>query len=221
MSNDPDKNPAPPVRTMIVEDQGMIRGFLERWLSSLSGFVLVASARSGEEALEQVAAARPDVVLVDYQLPGMDGLEFIRSARQVRPQLRALVVSSLVDPLALTRIREAGVEGYLEKDAPPDLLTEAVTAVAAGRVYFSQKFRETMARESKDAEAIGKILSRREQQVLGLVVAGKTSREIAGLMALSVRTVEFHRANLTTKLGTKSPAELAVIARLRGWSRDG
>ncbi|MEZ0389138.1 MAG: response regulator transcription factor, partial [Verrucomicrobium sp.] len=127
--NAPRKLP-PPYRAMIVEDQGMVRVFFERWLAELPGFVVVASARSGEEALAQVATALPDVVLVDFQLPGMDGLEFMKLARQVRPQLRALVVSSLSDALALTRIQESGVEGYVEKDASPDLLAEALAAVA-------------------------------------------------------------------------------------------
>ena len=207
-------------RTMIVEDQGMFRVFLERWLADLPEFTLVASVMSGEEALEQVGGARADVVLVDYQLPGMDGLEFIRSARQVRPQLRALVLSSLVDPLSLTRIHEAGVEGYLEKDASPELLTEAIIAVAGGGSHYSQKFRQTMARERANAESIGKILSRREQQTLDFVTAGKTSREIAPLMGLSVRTVEFHRSNMMTKLGAKNFNELLLIARSPGWSKD-
>lgn len=203
------------IRTMIVEDQGLFRGFLERWLATVPGFTLVASAATGEEALLHVESSRPDVVLVDYQLPGMDGLEFIRSARQIRPQLRALVISSLVNPLALTRILEARVEGYLENDSSPDLLTVAMLAVAAGETYFSEKFHEIMSKERSDAESIGKILSRREQQVMALVIKGKTSREIGLLMGLSARTIEFHRANLMTKLGAKNLAELATIAQLR------
>lgn len=209
-----------PIRTMIVEDQGMVRAFLERWLSSIPRFTLIASAGSGEAALELVEATRPDVVLVDFQLPGMDGLEFIRSARQLRPQLRALVLSSLMDPLVLTRIHEARAEGYLEKDASPEQLTEAIIAVAEGGVYHSRKFRETIAGERANAESIGKILSRREQQVLGLVINGKTSREIALVMGLSSRTVEFHRANLMGKLGAKSFSDLSALAQTRGWMKD-
>lgn len=211
---------APVIRVMIVEDQGMVRAFLERWVQGLAGFMLVASAGSGEIGLEEVAISRPDLVLVDFQLPGMDGLEFIRSARQLRPQLRALVLTSLIDALALTRIHEARVEGYLEKNASPEMLTEAIRAVAQGGVYYSDKFRQTMARERASAEGIGKILSRREQQVLGFVIGGKTSREIGTLMGLSARTVEFHRANLMTKLGAKSFSELATLAKQRGWTRD-
>lgn len=205
------------VRVMIVEDQGMVRAFFERWLAGLPRFVLAGSARSGEEALLHVERERPDILLVDLQLPGMDGLELVRAARQVRPQLRALVVSSLVDPLALTRVREAGVEGFTEKDASPELLVEALNAVADGALYYSPKFHETLAREGGKAEAVGKILSRREQQVLGFVLAKKSNREIADVMGLSVRTVEFHRANLMGKLDATNLAELTAHARLRGW----
>jgi DNA-binding NarL/FixJ family response regulator len=211
--------PHPPLQTrvMIVEDQGLVRTFFERWLAGLPRFLTVGAARSGEEALPLLEASRPDLVMVDLQLPGMDGLEFVRSARQVRPQLRALVVSSLTDPLALTRVRESGVDGYVQKDATPELLAEALDAVASGRHYFSPRFQETLARESAKAEGVGKILSKREQQVLGHVLGGKTNRDIAEFMGLSVRTVEFHRANLMAKLASTNFEELAVQARLRGW----
>ncbi len=215
-------NPSEPVttpyRTLIVEDQGMVRSFLERWLGTLPGFELVASARSGEEALELVESTRPDLALVDYQLPGIDGLEFVHTARQVRPQLRALVLSTLSDPLTLIRIRESNVEGYIEKDATPELLAEALQAIAAGRRHYSAKFHQTMAREGANALSVGKILSRREQQVLTLVLARKTTREIAEHMGLSPRTVEFHRANLMSKLDAKSLADLEITARLRSWT---
>lgn len=204
-------------RVMIVEDQGLVRAFFERWLAGLPQFLLAGSGRSGEEALPLLEKERPDVAIVDLQLPGMDGLEFVRVARQVRPQLRALVVSSLMDPLALTRVREAEVEGYVEKDATPELLAEALKAVAAGRRYFSRKFSDTLAREGARAEGVGKILSKREQQVLELVLGKNSNRDIADLMKLSVRTVEFHRANLMAKLNATNLEELVDAARLRGW----
>jgi DNA-binding NarL/FixJ family response regulator len=209
------------VRILIVEDQGLMRSFFERWLTSLPRFSVVGSARSGEEGLLQVETVQPDVALVDFQLPGMDGLEFMHAARQVRPHLRALMVTTLVDPLTVTRIHESGVEGYVEKDVSPEILREALDAVTDGRRYFSEKFRDTLARESAKAQGAGKILSRREQQVLGLVLGRKTNREIADLMGLSVRTVECHRLNLMTKLEATNLAELTTAAHLRGWGTAG
>lgn len=116
----------------------------------------------------------------------------------------------------MTRIRESGVEGYLEKDASPGELAEAVHEVAAGRSYFSRRFRETIAREGAKALAVGKILSRREQQVLNHVLGGRTSREIAEVIGISARTVDFHRANVMTKLGATNLAELLAVARQHG-----
>jgi DNA-binding NarL/FixJ family response regulator len=194
----------------------MFRAFVETWLASHPRFELVASAASGEDALSLLAATRPELMIVDLQLPGMDGLEFVRAARQARPQARALVLSSLTDPLSLTRVRESGVEGYLEKDTRPEMLEEAMTAVVAGRPFFSARFAETMSREGAKAEALGKILSRREQEVLTQVIAGKTSREIADFYGIGLRTVEFHRANVMAKFGASNTAELLSQARARG-----
>lgn len=204
---------AEPARVLIVEDMGMFRALLADLLGGWPRFEVVGSVASGEEALALLSSARPDVAIVDLQLPGMGGLEFVRAARQQRPQMRALVLSSLVDPLALTRVRESGVEGYIEKDASPEQLSKALGAVADGRLFFSSRFNETLARESAKASAVGKILSRREQEVLTHVLAGLTSREIGELIGLSARTVEFHRANIMTKLGASNLAELATNAQ--------
>ena len=206
----------PRIRTLLVEDQGMFRAFVETWLAKHPRFELVGAAGSGEEALGWLMERRPELLVVDLQLPGMDGLDFVRAARQARPQARALVLSSLMDPLALTRVKESGVEGYLEKDARPEKLEEAMTAVAAGRAYFSARFVETLRRESAKAEALGKILSRREQEVLTQVIAGKTSREIADHYGIGLRTVEFHRANVMAKLGAANTAELVAQAARMG-----
>ncbi len=207
------------VRVLIVEDQGMMRAFFEQVVKELPRFTVAGSARSGEDALALLETARPDVALVDFQLPWMDGLEFIQAARQVRPQLRSLVVTSLVDPLALTRVRESSVEGYLEKDATREMLVQALEAVASGREFYSDVFRETLARENAKSQGLAKILSRREQQVLAQLIGGKTNREIAELISVSTRTVEFHRANLMTKLDAVSLADLITTVKKRGWMR--
>jgi DNA-binding NarL/FixJ family response regulator len=206
----------PRIRTLLVEDQGMFRAFMETWLAVHPRFELVGAAGSGEAALGWLTDRRPELLVVDLQLPGMDGLDFVRAARQARPQARALVLSSLMDPLALTRVRESGVEGYLEKDSNPEKLEEAMTAVATGRSYYSARFVETMKSEAAKAEGLGKILSRREQEVLTQVVAGKTSREIADFYGIGLRTVEFHRANVMAKLGAANTAEMITQARARG-----
>src|SRR5690606_966555 len=124
-------------------------------------------------------------------------------------------------PIALTRVHESGVEGYAEKDATPETLEEALTAVADGGQYYSQRYKETLAAESAKVEGVGKILSTREQQVLELVLRGKTNREIAEQLGLGVRTIEFHRGNVMEKLGATNVTELKALAELRGWGRAG
>ena len=108
------------------------------------------------------------------------------------------------------------VEGYLEKDASPEELAAAIEAVASGRSYFSRRFQEAIAKEGGKAVALGKILSRREQQVLAHVMAGRSASEIGQLMAISSRTAEFHRANVMAKLGAGIVTELvAMVTRLK------
>lgn len=204
------------VRVLIVEDMAMFRRFLVNWIGAFPRYELVGAVGSGEEAIALVPKVKPDVLLVDLQLAGMDGLEFVRAARQLRPQVRALVLSSQVDPLALTRVRESGVEGYVEKHAEPELLAAALTAVTDGRSYYSARFNETLAQEGAKAGALGKILSRREQGVLAQVLVGHTSKEIGIAIGLSQRTVDFHRKNIMTKLGAANVAELAANARRAG-----
>ena len=205
-----------PVRVLVVEDMGMFRALLTDLIAGWGRYAVAGAAGSGEDALALMSAVQPDVLIVDLQLPGMGGLEFVRAARQIRPQVRALVLSSLVDPLALTRVRESGVEGYIEKDATPEQLVEALGAVADGRLFYSARFNETLAREGAKSLAVGKILSRREQEVLTHVLAGKTSRETGELIGLSARTVEFHRANIMAKLGAENLADLIANARRLG-----
>lgn len=215
MTGSPERN-ADRVRTLVVEDQQMFRAFLLRWFEGQPRFEVVGSAGSAEEGLKRAQECEPELMLVDLHLPGMDGLEFVRAVRQGRPEVRSLILTSLTDPLAVTRIRESGVEGYLEKDASPEELEEAVREVAAGGSYFSRRFREAIAREGVKTTAFGKILSRREQQVLAHIFAGRTSREIGELIGLSVRTVEFHRGNMMAKLGATGVTDLIARARQHG-----
>ncbi len=201
------------VRVLILEDMAMLRRLLVKWLEGLPRYELACAVASGEEGLAKILETKPDVLIVDLQLPGIGGLEFVRAARQLRPQMRALVLSSLVDPLALTRVRESGVEGYVEKHAEPEILAQALSAVADGRRFYSARFSETLAREGAKSAAVGKMLSRREQDVLAEVLAGNTSKEIGVRFGLTQRTVDFHRKNIMTKLGASNVAELAAKAR--------
>lgn len=215
----PTRRLAGEVRVLLVEDQGIMLAFLQRWLADLPRFTLAGAFKSSEAALAALESTRPDLAIVDYNLPMMDGLHFVKMARQVHPQLRSLILTTQTDPLTLSRVRESGVEGFLEKDSDPQRLATALEAVADGQMFYSEIFHETLARENARTEGLAKILSRREQQVLAHVLAGRTSREIGELLGLSARTVEFHRANLMAKLDAPSLTELLAAVRKRGWTR--
>lgn len=184
--------------------------FLERWLVGIPCFVTAGIAHSGEEALEMLGREQPDVALVDLLLSGMDGLEFIRRAKKRRPELRAIVLSSLIDPLSVARVQEAKVDGYVEKNASPEILVEALQTVAAGGTFFSEQFCRICGSEDAKAKMLGRLLSRREQQVLAELLLGMSNKEIAEKLSISSRTVEFHRANLMAKLGAGNMAELIL-----------
>ncbi|WP_438479386.1 response regulator [Oleiharenicola lentus] len=205
------------VRTLIVEDQTMFRAFLVEWFKSLPQFEVVGVATSAEEGLRIAGELKPDFLMVDMHLPGMDGLELVRAVRQIQPEINSLILTSLTNPLVVTRIHESGVEGYLEKDAEPEELGEAVKAVAAGHSYFSPRFRDAISREKSKPLAAGKVLSRREQEVLTHLLRRLSNREIADLLNVSARTVEFHRANVMTKLNAANLTELTESARKHGW----
>ncbi len=204
------------IRTLVVEDQGMFRSFLVDWLTGQDGFEVTGAFETAEAALEALPALKPDLMLVDLQLPGMDGLEFITAARALQPDVRALVLTSLEDTLALTRIRESGAQGYVEKNASPETLLAAIQRIAAGGTCYSATFHHTLGGEQANPQAVGKILSRREQQVLSHIVTGRMNKEIADSMQLSIRTVEFHRGNLMRKLDAGNVAELITKARREG-----
>jgi DNA-binding NarL/FixJ family response regulator len=207
-----------PVPVFIVEDQGMFRSFLEFWINGQSEYTVVGTAGSGEDALELLEISRPGLLVVDLHLPQMDGLQFVQLAKQRLPGVRALIVSALMDAFTLIRVKEGGVEGYIEKDAEPSDLSAAFKRVSEGGRYFSDRFTQVL-REDKGRE-IGRFLSRREQQVVEHVLAGKTNRDVALILGVSSRTVEFHRANAMAKLGAKNLGELSRTVRQWGLEGD-
>jgi DNA-binding NarL/FixJ family response regulator len=204
------------IRTLVVEDQGMFRNFLVQWLMDQGDFEIEGAFESAEHALKELSSLRPDLMLVDLQLPGMDGLEFIAAAKVILPDMRALVLTSLEDTLALTRVHESGAQGYVEKNASPEKLLAAIRRVAAGGTSYTEGYHQTLDSQQSHPQAVGKILSRREQEVLSHMVAGRMNKEIADYLQLSVRTVEFHRGNLMRKLDAGNVAEVIARARREG-----
>ncbi|MHB1319246.1 MAG: response regulator [Anaerolineae bacterium] len=201
-------------RVLIVDDHGILRAGLRALLAEEPELTVVGEAGDGAHALRLARAVRPDVVLMDIGLPDMDGLEVTRALLKVQPGVRVLILTMYEDGALLHAAIEAGAAGYIIKRAVEDELVSAIRAVLRGDLYVHPALTRALLTsevEQSPARDTGP-LTPREAEVLSLLAAGHTNREIAEQLVLSVRTVESHRANLMGKLDLHSRAELVQYA---------
>jgi DNA-binding NarL/FixJ family response regulator len=208
------------MKIAIVEDERLFRDVLRKTCAAELGHEVTGEAGTGREALVVVPAALPDLVLLDIHLPDMDGLEVLRQLRRRRALLKALLISSYFDEYTVCRIERASVQGFIDKSTNTVAeLGLAISAIEAGSTYFPSQFTEARRAHSRDPLAFDKILTDREQMVLGLVGEPLSDAEIAAQLRLSPETVEKHRFNIMRKLGLRSRAESARFARRCGLTR--
>jgi len=212
------------IRVMVVDDHPMWRDAVARDLAD-GGMVVVATAGDGEEALRRLPAARPDVVLLDLQLPRLSGVETARRIVQGDRPARVLVLSASGEPADVLEAVKAGATGYLVKSASRAELLDAVSRTALGEAVFTPglaglllgEFRRMEEAEPPDAGAQdGPRLTERETEILRLVAKGLTSRAIADRLVISHRTVQNHTQNVLTKLQLHNRVELTRYAIERG-----
>jgi DNA-binding NarL/FixJ family response regulator len=212
-----------PLRVMVVDDHPIWREAIERDLRA-AGLDVVAAAGDGEQALRRMAAARPDVVVLDLRLPVLDGVETTRRIAAEHPGVRVLVLSASGEEADVLSAIKAGATGYLVKSASSAELIEAVRRTAAGDAVFTPglaglvlgEFRRMMSTPGKDDAADGPRLTDRETEILRLVAKGLSSRQIAERLVLSHRTVQNHTQNVLAKLQLHNRVELARYAIERG-----
>ncbi len=196
------------IRVLIAEDQAMVLGALCALLEFEEDIDVVARAQNGVEALDRAERLRPDIVLTDIEMPQMGGLDL--AARLVERGTKVIVLTTFARPGYLRRALDAGVRGYLLKDAPAEELARAIRDVHAGRRAVDRDLA---------AEAWYEIdpLTDRERQLLRLAGDGLTGPAIAGNLGLSEGTVRNYLSNAIGKLGASNRVEAARIARQRGW----
>jgi DNA-binding NarL/FixJ family response regulator len=205
------------MKIAIIEDERLFRDVLRKTCVSDLGHQVVGEAGTGSEALAVVPETLPDLLVLDIHLPDMDGLEVLRSLRHKRALLRALVISAYHDEFTLSRIEQAGVQGYIDKSTNTVAeLSLAISAIEGGSTYFPMPFMEARLAHSRNPVAFDKLLTNREQTILGLVGEPLSDAEIAAQLKLSPETVEKHRFNIMRKLGLRSRAESARYARRCG-----
>lgn len=187
---------------------------------------VVGEAGDGRRAVALVVETAPDLVLLDLHLPNLDGFGVVEALRQASPHVRILVLSSHCDDYTVFRAEHARVQGFVDKNTSAvAALRQAITAVAEGRVYFSEAFLNVKAARHRNPHSFDKLLTERERAVLALLGEPLSDGEAAGRLGISKETVEKHRFNILHKLGLQSTAELVRYAVQHGFTlgatRDG
>lgn len=200
-----------PIRVVIAEDQGLVLAALATLLALEEDIDVVGRAADGAQALEAVRRLDPDVLVSDIEMPGMTGLEAAEALLQARSRTRVVIVTTFGRAGYLRRAMDAGVRGYLLKDAPPDVLADAIRRVAAGGRAIAPELAEA----AWDAPADP--LTDRERAVLRLAEEGRSNKEIARALALSPGTVRNYLSEAAAKLNAGSRIEASRAARENGW----
>jgi DNA-binding NarL/FixJ family response regulator len=205
-------------RILIVDDHDVVRRGVSSLLGGHPGWEVCGEARNGREAIALAAEVKPDVIIMDISMPGMNGLEATRQIVRDNPHAEVLVLSMHDSEQLIRQVLASGARGYLLKsDAGTDLIA-AVEAVRRRKRYFSSSVGEAIVRgylenPTADSDAASpETLTAREREIVQLVAEGKSSKEIAGVLHIAAKTVETHRSNIMTKLRLHSLPELVRYA---------
>ncbi len=204
------------IRVLIVDDHAILREGLRALLNYYDDVEIVGEAQDGAEGIEKVKTLSPDVVLMDIAMPGMNGLEATRLIREKYPQTSVLVLTQHEDRQYVLPLLQAGASGFMTKRALGTELIHALRIVAKGETYLHPAAAATVVQELRhQGESIAdspESITPRELEILQHIVAGETNAQIANALSISVKTVEWHRANLMSKLDAHTVADLVRYA---------
>ena len=202
------------IRILIADDHAVVREGVKSILSEVPDITVAGEAANGQEALEKIAQKAYDLVLMDIAMPGRDGLEILKEIKAQKPKLPVLVLSMFPEEQYAMRALKSGASGYLTKESIPDELIKAVRKITQGGKYISSSFSEKfiLSMDSDTERPPHESLSDREYQVMRMIASGKTLKEIAEALFLSVKTVSTYRARILEKMGMKNNAELTHYA---------
>ncbi|HHO58897.1 MAG TPA: response regulator transcription factor [Thiotrichales bacterium] len=201
---------------MIADDHQIVRDGLKAALQQpglveLNGIAVVAEAENGFEALAEVKNHEPDVLILDISMPLAGGAEVVTDIKRWSPATRIVILTGIDAPGLICSLLETGIDGIFSKGASLDELYKQLPLILRGGKYIAEQFVETMQRQQNN-----QTLTERELQTLNMIIAGKTSREIADIMSISPKTVDKHRTSLMKKLNIHSVAELMAYALREG-----
>ena len=213
------------LRILLADDHVTVRQGLKMLIDSQDDMTVVSEASDGTAAVEQARTVRPDVVVMDISMPGMNGLVATRTLKRIQPDSVIVILTRHGDDAYLQELLRAGADGYVLKQSAASELLQAIRATAVRGQYLDSALtaRVTagfLAKSGRKAQATGVSVSERESEVLRLIAAGYSNKEIAAQLELSVKTVEVHKANAARKLGLKRRIDIVKYALLQGWLSD-
>jgi DNA-binding NarL/FixJ family response regulator len=216
------REPSDPLRVLLADDHVTVRHGLKLLIDGQPDMKVVAEASDGATAVQRAIELKPDVVVMDISMPGMNGLVATRTLKQHQPDMAIVTLTRHGDDAYLQELLRAGVSGYVLKQSAPAELLQAIRVAAKGGQYLDSTLtaRVTagfLARESKRVGKAGGTVTDRESEVLRLIASGYSNKEIAARLDLSVKTVEAHKANAMRKLGLTGRIDIVKYAILQGW----
>jgi two-component system invasion response regulator UvrY len=204
------------IGVLLVDDHAVVREGYRRLLERDVLLNVIGEASSAAETLRLDAQLKPDVIVLDIALPGVSGIEILRRIVSRRPDACVLMFSMYQDGIYATRALQSGARGYVSKASAPELLIEAVRAVASGQRFVSPDVEAAMAKQMSQTSQLSDALSTRELEVLGLLTQGLGLDEIGERLGLSPKTAANHQSSIKQKLGASSALQLILIAQQYG-----
>lgn len=210
-----------PIKIILVDDHHIMRAGLRTLLEGQFGYEIVAEAGNGRDAVKLAGELEPDIVVIDISMPEMNGMEATRQIMEASESVKVIVLSVHSDRQFVSGMLRAGASGYLLKDCAKDELIQAIDVVRRGQMYLSPKITGSVLDDYKrflneKADDVFSLLSKREREVLQLIAEGKSTKQIAGDLFISVKTVETHRQNIMNKLEIYNIPDLVKYAIQQG-----
>lgn len=207
------------IKVLIADDHQLVREGIQSMLSAAKDIEIIGTVPSGEEAINVTRSTPPDVVLMDILMPGMNGIEAARWIKEIDNNIRVIIVTMEISKEYVSAAIKSGVDGYLPKDISKETLLEAIGSVYHGERYFNDAIKKLIFEDFYSVEklknpkkALPNQLTKRELEVLALVATGKSNREVAESLFISVKTVETHKTHILIKLGLNNNSELIRYA---------
>ena len=207
------------IRLLIADDHAVVRTGLTQLLSAVEDVELVGAASDGQEAVSMCAKLEPDVVLMDLEMPSLDGIEATRRIKEAQPRVAVVILTSFSDRERILRALDAGAAGYLLKDAEPEELTRAVHAAAQGDAPLDPRAGRALL-SARNATSPADSLSEREREVLAMVAEGLPNKLIARRLEISEKTVKAHLTSIFRRIGVTDRTQAALWAQRNGLNRS-